>query len=86
MADQSKSGASRRPSEVATGSREFLQTPVEAHRQLIQCGRELAGLCGMYVVAALLLVVWLLGVWPFPGAAFLPFVALGLAMFKAMTD
>jgi len=40
----------------------------------------------MYVVAALLLVVWLLGVWPFPGAAFLPFVALGLAMFKAMTD
>lgn len=41
---------------------------------------------GMYVVAALLFVVWLLGVWPLPGAPFLPFVAIGLAMFKAMTD
>ena len=41
---------------------------------------------GMYVVAALLFLVWLLGVWPFPGAPFLPFVAIGLAMFKAMTD
>lgn len=40
----------------------------------------------MYVVAALLFLVWLLGVWPLPGAAFLPFVAIGLAMFKAMTD
>ena len=40
----------------------------------------------MYVVAALLFLVWLLGVWPLPGAPFLPFVAIGLAMFKAMTD
>lgn len=40
----------------------------------------------MYVAAALLFVVWLLGVWPFPGAPFLPFVAIGLAMFKAMSD
>ena len=40
----------------------------------------------MYIVAVLLFVVWLLGVWPFPGAAVLPFVAIGLAMFKAMTD
>jgi len=61
-------------------------------RSLSDCGQRpslaanLQRVRGMYVVAALLFVVWLLGVWPFPGAALLPFVAIGLAMFKAMTD
>ena len=40
----------------------------------------------MYVAAVLLFVVWLLGVWPFPGAPLLPFLAISLAMFKAVTD
>lgn len=40
----------------------------------------------MYIVAALLFLVWILGVWPFPGAPALPFVALALVMVKVLTD
>ncbi|MGH7549737.1 MAG: hypothetical protein ACREMD_13400 [Gemmatimonadota bacterium] len=40
----------------------------------------------MYVVAALLFLVWILGIWPFPYPFALPFVALALVMVKVFTD
>jgi hypothetical protein len=52
----------------------------------LKVAANLQEICVMYVVAALLFLVWLLGVWPLPGAPILPFVAIGLAMFKAMAD
>lgn len=40
----------------------------------------------MYIVAAILFLVWILGVWPFPYPFALPFVALALVMVKVLTD
>ncbi|MGH7563913.1 MAG: hypothetical protein ACREK5_05775 [Gemmatimonadota bacterium] len=40
----------------------------------------------MYVVAALLFIVWILGVWPFPYPFALPIVALVLVMVRVFRD